>query len=85
MALDPGMPFAFLEADPADLITLNHRVPGSSPGAPTKLFKYLALKIEGFSRVCDAIGVISGVTPSPVTLCSVIAPMDDVMRYVEYL
>jgi hypothetical protein len=41
------MPFAFLEADPADLITLNHRVPGSSPGAPTKLFKYLALKIEG--------------------------------------
>jgi hypothetical protein len=23
-------------------MTLNHRVPGSSPGAPTKLFKYLA-------------------------------------------
>jgi hypothetical protein len=25
-------------------MTLNHRVPGSSPGAPTKLFKYLAIK-----------------------------------------
>src|SRR5674476_1613355 len=24
-----------------DKLTLNHRVPGSSPGAPTKLFKYL--------------------------------------------
>jgi hypothetical protein len=24
-------------------LTLNHRVPGSSPGAPTKLFKHLAL------------------------------------------
>jgi hypothetical protein len=23
-------------------MTLNHRVPGSSPGAPTKLFKHLA-------------------------------------------
>jgi hypothetical protein len=26
-----------------DQITLNHRVPGSSPGAPTKLFKGLAV------------------------------------------
>jgi hypothetical protein len=24
-------------------MTLNHRVPGSSPGAPTKLFKHLAI------------------------------------------
>jgi hypothetical protein len=24
-------------------LTLNHRVPGSSPGAPTKLFKHLAV------------------------------------------
>jgi hypothetical protein len=26
-------------------MTLNHRVPGSSPGAPTKHFKHLALRI----------------------------------------
>jgi hypothetical protein len=26
---------------PTDPMTLNHRVPGSSPGAPTKLFKHL--------------------------------------------
>jgi hypothetical protein len=24
-------------------MTLNHRVPGSSPGAPTKLFKHLVV------------------------------------------
>ena len=33
---------------------LNQRVPGSSPGAPTKLFKDIAeLKREQTARVCD--------------------------------
>jgi hypothetical protein len=30
-------------AQPVEQMTLNHRVPGSSPGAPTKLFKDLAV------------------------------------------
>jgi hypothetical protein len=28
-----------------DFLTLNQRVPGSSPGAPTKLFKNLAVSL----------------------------------------
>jgi hypothetical protein len=49
-------------------MTLNHRVPGSSPGAPTKYFKDLALKIlpEQFARTG---GVISGVTLPKVLVC----------------
>ena len=30
---------------PLDLLTLNHRVPGSSPGAPTMPFKHLTVLI----------------------------------------
>jgi hypothetical protein len=51
-------------------MTLNHRVPGSSPGAPTKLFKHLAIKRK-ISLVQWADGVNTGVTLSLVNFSSV--------------
>jgi hypothetical protein len=40
LSASAGARYRYFESEQ---VTLNHRVPGSSPGAPTKLFKHLYL------------------------------------------